>query len=108
MGMFPHRLFYAAKECFKVVEKATIHPGSPPLSGFLLAQCEVVLHDVEWFGRNLSRGSFPCGMLLEFRDELFLHAENHIGIDVPRILLKQMGNQRLITRRGNIEVNVRW
>src|ERR1700730_5714498 len=65
-------------------------PGGPTLAGFLLAQYEVVLHDVKWFGRNLPRGSFPCGMLLEFRDEFFLHAENHIRIDVPRVLLKQM------------------
>ncbi len=86
---------------------ATTNPQSAILAGFLPAQREIVVHDIEWFGGNFSRGSFSRGLLLEFRDEFFLYAENDIRIDIPRVLLEQVRDERLISWRGNVEVNVR-
>jgi hypothetical protein len=43
--------------------RSAIPAGFP---GFLLAQCEVIVHDIEWFGRNFACGNPSCGLLLEF------------------------------------------
>jgi hypothetical protein len=46
-------------------------------------------------------------LLLEFRDELLLHPEDDIRVDVPGILFEQVRDERLMSRSGNIEMDMR-
>ena len=73
---------------YHLCEGTDINSAGRTTAGLLLAQREVVIHDVEWLRGNFSRGSFSRGLPLEFRDEFFFHSENNIRIDVARVLLE--------------------
>ena len=70
-------------------------------------QEEVVAHGVKGYIHFLTIGCYAGFVTLEARDEGTLHPKNGVRVEIPIILLEDVGDESLVTWHCDHEVNMR-